>query len=216
MDRLHQIFVVVILFFVSTEAFAQHDTSATNDTFFDITLYEPMRNRAIEALHKKDLSKAKSILDSCYALNNLDTMVIALLQETLLMHINKQKQPLKNLRDIQNWEKQYPFLRENAKLQKIKVQDAVSLGIEAFERKYLNSAEEFCKIIYKTHKEANGTSLLNQTPNVDALFYNVGLLFFYTNKFKQAQVIFNYGNNIYPKDKNMETMLKLSKERLKK
>lgn len=174
-----------------------------------------MRNRAIDAVHQKDVTKAKIILDSCYAANNLDTMVIALLHETLLMHINRQQQPHKNLKDINAWESQYPFLKEDQRLQKIKVQDAVHLGMLAFDNKELHNAAHFTTVISKIINESSHPTALKKIPNVDALFYNTAMQLFYDKKFKQAYTLFARGKELYPQDKNMDTMYRLSKERLK-
>ena len=181
---------------------------------FDLTAYEPMRNRAITAVHNKELQKAKSILDSCYAVNNLDTMVISLLHETLLMKINTQREPNKNLTDIKNWETQYPFLKEDKRLQEIKVKDAVSLGMQSFDSKNINSAESLTKLIIKTIQESKTPTSLKKIPNVDALIYNVGMQLFYDKQFKAAYHLFSSGTSFFPQDKNMNTMYKLSKERI--
>lgn len=162
----------------------------------------------------KNFKNEKSILDSCYAVNSLDTMVIALLHDTLLMKINTQREPNKNLKDIKNWETQYPFLKEDKRLQEIKVKDAVSLGMQSFDSKNIHSAESLTKLIIKTIQESNTPTSLKKIPNVDALIYNVGMQLFYDKQFKAAYYLFSSGTNFFPKDKNMNTMYKLSKERI--
>lgn len=214
MHTFYRIVSTVLLIISIGTCYAQQDTVEMQDTFFDITTYEPMRNRAIDAVHTKQLWKAKIILDSCYAINNLDTMVIALLHETLLMHINKQKDPSKNLRDISAWEAQYSFLKNDERIQKIKIQDAVLLSMQAFDANNITLAEQLTQLITKTIKESKSPHPLKRIANVDAIFYNVGMQLFYDKKFAKSHEIFAIGKSFYPQDKNMDTMYKLSKERL--
>lgn len=214
MAFLYKKIAVTVFLLSSIICQAQITKDQDEDIVFDITAYEPMRNRAIDAVHKKELIKAKSILDSCYAVNNLDTMVITLLHETLIMQINKQKNPSKNLNDIWTWEKQYPFLKEDQRIQKIKVKDAVHLGMDAFDQKNLTKAEELSLYITKTIKASLFKEELKKVANVDALLYNVGLQLFYDKRFAKAHAILAIGNELFPHDNNMNTMFKLSKERI--
>ncbi|HLS38229.1 MAG TPA: hypothetical protein VK023_08145 [Sphingobacterium bovisgrunnientis] len=214
MNLFHHLITVTFIICSIGFCYAQHEKEEIQDSFFDITTYEPMRNRAIVAVHTRQLSKAKSILDSCYAVNNLDTMVIALLQETLLLKINQQKNPSKNLKDIVVWESQYSFLNDNEKIQKVKIQDAVVLTMQAFDEKNLTRAIELARMIAKTIKESKSSYSLKRIPNVDAIFYNVGMQLFYDKKFTTSKEIFGIGRSFYPQDKNMDSMYKLCKERL--
>lgn len=173
-----------------------------------------MRNRAIVAVHARQLSKAKTILDSCYAVNSLDTMVIALLHETLLLQINQQKNPSKNLKDIVFWESQYSFLKNDERIQKVKVQDAVVLSMQAFDEHNITRAIELARIIATAIKESKSSHILKRISNVDAIFYNVGMQLFYDKKFTTSQEIFAIGRSLYPQDKNMDSMYKLCKERI--
>lgn len=187
---------------------------AVQDTFFDITTYEPMRNRAIVAVHTRELRTAKTILDSCYAVNNLDTMVIALLHETLLLQINQQKDPTKNLKDVLSWESQYSFIKRDERIQKVKVQDAVILTMQAFDSKNIVRAVDLTRLIAKTISESKSSQILKNIANVDAIFYNVGMQLYYDKKFIISHEIFSIGKSLYPNDKNMDKMYKVSKERI--
>jgi len=194
--------MIVLLFILSTTVcYAQQEQAEVQDTFFDITTYEPMRVRAIDAVHKRQLSKAKSILDSCYSVNSLDTMVISLLHETLLIQINQQKNPRKNLKDIVSWELQYPFLKNDERIQKVKTQDAVYLSMQAFDDKNLAQAEDLTRLISKTILESKNPQQLKQIANVDAIFYNVGMQLFYDKKFVKSHEIFTIGKAFSPKTK---------------
>lgn len=216
LSAIYKLMIVLLLILSTMVCYAQQEKVEVQDTFFDITTYEPMRIRAIDAVHKRQLSKAKSILDSCYSVNNLDTMVISLLHETLLIQINQQKNPHKNLKDIVSWESYYPFLKNDERIQKVKTQDAIYLSMQAFDSKNLVQAEELARLIAITIKESKSPQPLKQIPNVDAIFYNVGMQLFYDKKFIKSHEIFAIGKAFFPQDKNMDTMYKLSKERLSK
>lgn len=211
----HSLTYIIFLLFSSLACHAQVKEENGEYVVFDLPAYENMRNRAISAVHLKELDKAKLILDSCYKVNNLDTMVIALLHETLLMKINRQKEPNENLSVINTWEQQYPFLKEDKRLQHIKVKEAVEIGIESFQNKNWDHTQELTNFITKTISESKNFKMLTSIPNTDALFYNLGLQLFYDKNFQKAEFVLANGITLFPQDKNMKTMYRLAKERLK-
>jgi TolA-binding protein len=132
------------------------------------------------------------------------------------MKINTQREPNENLTDIKNWETQYHFLKEDKRLQEIKVKDAVSLGMQSFDSKNIHSAENLTKLIIKTIQESNAPTSLKKIPNVDALIYNVGMQLFYDKQFKAAYYLFSSGTSFFPQDKNMNTCINYPKKEFKR
>lgn len=211
MKSLAYIFVFCLIALQHT--LAQEKDSATHELpLFNLAQYDSLLTQTITAFHNRD-SHSKKLLDSCYQLNPYDTMVNALLRETLVMQLNAQRKPTQNLLDINEWENTYPFVVEDPRIQRVRIQDAVQLGMIAFDNEKISLAANYCQIIIKELDRAKDNSELKNIANVNSLIYNTALKLFYNKKYKSAYNLFRKGAEYYPKDENMILMRKVSKEK---
>lgn len=179
----------------------------------DSNQYKDVRLAGILYMHQLEYKQAKPFLDLSYNFYKEDSVTNTLLYEALIMKINVQKDPISNINDIMSYRAKYTFLKDSLLLHEIAYNDALKIMINSFEEGNLKTINKYYDIAMIEFSNTKDKSKLLNIENTEVMFFNVALKNYLKKNTSKASQILKTGNQYFPKNKEINDLIKYIKER---
>lgn len=220
-------FIILIIILLSTKAgFTQFASDAEEDFkallaanqakgIQDSVAYAEIKTAAIILMHRSEFNEALPFLELSFQFTPTDTNINTLLYESLIMKINRQKDPSQNIDDIQAYRTKYPFLKDSVLLSELIYRDALGLIIKTFDSNNLKVINTYFDYANIELSKLENKAILLELPNSESMFFNVAMKNYLAKNHHKSLQILKIGHKYYPKNQDIVTLMNFTTTQLK-